>query len=178
MYSVGAVLLWWRASRLFTIGLDSPTRKDTFRRTNENRSHSHPFSPVNHRCLIFEKQTVVKEGNSAEQRYLEMGDFNKFEDVFAFNPDVAYKQQTIDDILRHRRTLENVLFIDRLLTALSIDKSEENIYIGGQATVTNSSSQHLSSTPLDQHQICELYTNGLCLATLQIITNNQCSTTS
>lgn len=54
-----------------------------------------------------------------------MEDFNKFEDVFAFNPDVAYKQQTVDDILRHRRTLENVLFIDRLLTTLSIEKSEK-----------------------------------------------------
>lgn len=107
-----------------------------------------------------------------------MEDLNKFEDVFAFNPDVAYKQQTVEDILRHRRTLENVLFIDRLLTTLSIEKSEENIYAGGQATIANGSLQHLSSTPLDRHQICELYTNGLCLATLQIITNNQYSTTS
>lgn len=61
-----------------------------------------------------------------------MEDFNKFEDVFAFNPDVAYKQQTVEDILRHRRTLENILFIDRLLTALSIEKSEKTIYAEGR----------------------------------------------
>lgn len=90
-----------------------------------------------------------------------MEDFNIFEDVFAFNPDVAYKQQTVDDILRHRRTLENVLFIDRLMTTLSIEKSEENIHAGGQTTITNVSLQHLNSIPLDRHPICELYTNGL-----------------
>lgn len=61
-----------------------------------------------------------------------MEDFNKFEDVFAFNPDVAYKQQTVEDILRHRRTLENILFIDRLLTTLSIEKSEKTIYAEGR----------------------------------------------
>lgn len=144
-----------------------PQSYHTFRRTNENRSCPHPFS-----LACWERRK--RRG----QRSSKMEDFNKFGEVFAFNPDVAYKQQTVDDILRHRRTLENVLFIDRLLTTLSIDKSEEKIYAGGQKTVTNVSLQHLSCTHLDRHQICELYTNGLCLATLQIITNNQCSTTS
>lgn len=53
-----------------------------------------------------------------------MGDFNQFEVVFGSKSDVAYNQQTIDDIVRHRRALENVLFVDRLLKALGIEKGE------------------------------------------------------
>lgn len=56
-----------------------------------------------------------------------MEDFDQFEAVFGFTSDVAYNQQTIDDIIRNRRALENVLFIDRLLRALGIEKSEYSI---------------------------------------------------
>ncbi|MCJ1466516.1 hypothetical protein MMC07_005136 [Pseudocyphellaria aurata] len=52
-------------------------------------------------------------------------DFDQFEAVFGFKSDVAYNQQTIDDIVRNRRTLENLLFIDRLLKALGIDKASK-----------------------------------------------------
>lgn len=56
-----------------------------------------------------------------------MEDFDQFEAVFGFKSDVAYNQQTIDDIIRNRRALENVLFIDRLLRALGIEKSRYNL---------------------------------------------------
>lgn len=62
-------------------------------------------------------------------------DFDQFEAVFGFKSDVAYNQQTIDEIVRHRRALENVLFVDRLLKALGIEKGEFNIYDAFQFAV-------------------------------------------
>lgn len=55
-----------------------------------------------------------------------MENFDQFEAVFGFKSDVAYNQQTIDSIVRNRRALENVLFVDRLLKALGIEKGEYN----------------------------------------------------
>lgn len=55
-----------------------------------------------------------------------MEDFDQFEAVFGFKSDVTYNQQTIDDIVRNRRALENVLFVDRLLKALGIEKGACN----------------------------------------------------
>lgn len=55
-----------------------------------------------------------------------MEGFNQFEDIFGFDSDVAYKQHTIDDIVRNRRALENVLFVDRLLKALGVEKGKHS----------------------------------------------------
>ena len=48
--------------------------------------------------------------------------FDDFEAVFGVRPDAAYNQETIEDIVRNRHALENMLFVDRLLVALGIDK--------------------------------------------------------
>ena len=55
-----------------------------------------------------------------------MEGFNQFEAVFGFKSDIAYDQHTIDDIVRNRRALENVLFVDRLLKALGVEKGKHN----------------------------------------------------
>ena len=54
----------------------------------------------------------------------EVEDFEagEFEAVFGAKPDLAYQSQTIEQIVRNRRSLENELFFDRLLTAVKIDQ--------------------------------------------------------
>lgn len=51
-----------------------------------------------------------------------MEEFEDFEAVFGTKSDVAYDPQTIEEIVDNRRALENVLFLDRLLGALGIEK--------------------------------------------------------
>ena len=43
-----------------------------------------------------------------------------FEAVFSFKPDIAYDQKTINEIHHNRGSLENELFVDRLLKALGV----------------------------------------------------------
>lgn len=52
-----------------------------------------------------------------------MADFYHFEDVFGSNPNLAYDEDTRGRIRHHRQSLENELFVDRLLKALGIRKS-------------------------------------------------------
>ena len=53
-----------------------------------------------------------------------MEDFEQFEAVFGFRPDIAYDHQTVDHVLRNRRALENELFFDRLLKALGVSQGQ------------------------------------------------------
>lgn len=50
-----------------------------------------------------------------------MDDFEVFEELFSFDPIFAYNEQTINRILKCRRSMENELFIDRLLKTLGIE---------------------------------------------------------
>ena len=51
-----------------------------------------------------------------------MEDVNDFDSVFGTKPDLAYNHQTIEQIHRCRRALENELFFDRLLKAVGVDQ--------------------------------------------------------
>ena len=51
-----------------------------------------------------------------------MDNFEDFEDLFVFEPDYAYSEQIINKILKCRRSMENELFIDRLLKTLGIEE--------------------------------------------------------
>ncbi len=51
-----------------------------------------------------------------------MDEFNEFENVFGSNPNIAYDEETRRKVLQHRRSLDDELFIDRLLTALGISE--------------------------------------------------------
>jgi len=51
-----------------------------------------------------------------------MDDSDDFEVVFGSNPNVAYDANTRRKIQHHRQSLENELFIDRLLKALGINE--------------------------------------------------------
>ena len=44
-----------------------------------------------------------------------------FDSIFGEQPDLAYSQLQVTDIQRHRRKLENELFFDKLLKALSVE---------------------------------------------------------
>ncbi|MCJ1381909.1 hypothetical protein MMC17_005021 [Xylographa soralifera] len=46
----------------------------------------------------------------------------EFDAVFGSEPNLAYQEQILHDIQKHRRLLENELFFDRLLTAVGIDQ--------------------------------------------------------
>ncbi len=49
-----------------------------------------------------------------------MDDFDDFEVVFGKNSNIAYEKSAITETKQRRRSLENELFIDRLLKALGI----------------------------------------------------------
>ena len=51
-----------------------------------------------------------------------MDDSDDFEVVFGSNSNIAYEQTAANDIKQRRSTLENELFIDRLLKALGVQK--------------------------------------------------------
>ena len=51
-----------------------------------------------------------------------MDDFDDFEVVFGKSPNIAYEKSAAGDIKQRRGSLENDLFIDRLLKALGIQK--------------------------------------------------------
>jgi len=50
-----------------------------------------------------------------------MADVENFKSVFGSNASAGYDQHTITQIARNRRSLENELFIDRLLKALGVN---------------------------------------------------------
>ena len=49
-------------------------------------------------------------------------DLADYEAIFGEGPGAAYEPEIIDQIIRNRRTLEDELFVDRLLKALGIQK--------------------------------------------------------
>ncbi len=53
-----------------------------------------------------------------------MDEFEDFDSVFDFKNDYAYDHKIIEAILANRRTLENELFLDRLLRVLGVKQGE------------------------------------------------------
>ena len=51
-----------------------------------------------------------------------MDDFDDFEFVFGNSPNIAYEKSAVIDVKMRRDSLDNELFIDRLLKALGIQK--------------------------------------------------------
>lgn len=49
-----------------------------------------------------------------------MAPWEQFEATFYFNKSIAYDKKTVEQILVNRRSLENQLFIDRLLGLLGV----------------------------------------------------------
>ena len=49
-----------------------------------------------------------------------MDDFDDFENVFGSSSTIAYEKSAAEDIVQRRHSLEDELFIDRLLKALGI----------------------------------------------------------
>ena len=56
-----------------------------------------------------------------------MDDFDDFEAVFGNNSNIAYETAVANDITKRRCSLENELFIDRLLKALGVQKGATHI---------------------------------------------------
>ena len=51
-----------------------------------------------------------------------MDDFDDFEVVFGNNSNIAYETAVANETTKRRRSLDNELFIDRLLKALGVQK--------------------------------------------------------
>ncbi|KAL8957853.1 MAG: hypothetical protein Q9193_004978 [Seirophora villosa] len=86
-----------------------------------------------------------------------MDDFEVFEELFSFNPIFAYNEQTINRILKCRRSMENELFIDRLLKTLGIEHGHD-LYPPRSNQDLRDLHQHIidSSSP-DHHKQSVLY---------------------
>ena len=57
-----------------------------------------------------------------------MDDLDDFEAVFGNNSNIAYEKSAADAIRKKRQSLENELFIDRLLKALGIREGKNDLY--------------------------------------------------
>ncbi len=56
-----------------------------------------------------------------------MEDPEEFYAVFGSEPNLAYQEQIVHEILKHRRSLDNELFFDRLLKAVGIDQGMQDL---------------------------------------------------
>ncbi|SLM41187.1 conserved hypothetical protein [Lasallia pustulata] len=86
-----------------------------------------------------------------------MEDFEQFEAVFAFNPDIAYDHQTVDHVLRNRRALENELFFDRLLKALGVSQASKLYPPRSNQDLRTLHGRIVSSASPDHHKQSLLY---------------------
>lgn len=78
------------------------------------------------RGLKFVGQQCYTTHKRASQ--IAMDDFDDFEVVFGSNSNIAYEKAVASGITERRRSLEDELFIDRLLKALGVQKG--TTYIG------------------------------------------------
>lgn len=78
------------------------------------------------RCMIHTElySFFLQIGTQNTTKSATMKDFEQFDDVFDFDPNYAYKEQTINQIIRYRRAMEDELFIDRLLKTLGIKQCQ------------------------------------------------------
>ncbi|KAL9027241.1 MAG: hypothetical protein Q9196_004205, partial [Gyalolechia fulgens] len=65
-----------------------------------------------------------------------MDNFESFDDLFDFDPDYAYSEQIINQIIRYRRAMEDELFIDRLLKTLGIEQGQSTTCFPSQLALT------------------------------------------
>ncbi|KAI4157324.1 MAG: hypothetical protein LQ342_008371 [Letrouitia transgressa] len=106
-----------------------------------------------------------------------MADFDSFDDVFSFNLHYAYDEQTTNKIIKNRRSIEQQLFVDRLLKALGIDqasrvyppRSNQNLRDLHQQICESASPDHhkqsllyyiLKDIPIDNPKIAETFANS------------------
>ncbi|KAI4130286.1 MAG: hypothetical protein LQ338_001824 [Usnochroma carphineum] len=86
-----------------------------------------------------------------------MDNFEDFEDLFDFNPLLAYGEQTINHILKCRRLMENELFIDRLLKTLGIAQAIDLYPPRSNQDLRDLHLQIIESTSPDHHKQSILY---------------------
>ncbi|KAL8718966.1 MAG: hypothetical protein Q9225_003959 [Loekoesia sp. 1 TL-2023] len=86
-----------------------------------------------------------------------MDNFEIFEDLFAFDPDYGYSEQTIDKILKCRRSMENELFIDRLLKTLGIAQAIRTYPPRSNQDLRDLHDQIIQSPSPDHHKQSVLY---------------------
>ncbi|KAL9603710.1 MAG: hypothetical protein Q9219_001029 [cf. Caloplaca sp. 3 TL-2023] len=87
----------------------------------------------------------------------DMNNFQVFEDLFAFAPDYAYGEQTINKILKCRRSMENELFIDRLLKTLGIEQAIKLYPPRSNQDLRDLHQQIIDSPSPDHHKHSVLY---------------------
>ncbi|KAF6218617.1 hypothetical protein HO133_005968 [Letharia lupina] len=86
-----------------------------------------------------------------------MDDSDDFEVVFGNNSNIAYEKPVADDIKQRRRSLENELFIDRLLKALGVQKVSRSYPAESHENLRLLHEQIISSSSPDHHKHSALY---------------------
>lgn len=86
-----------------------------------------------------------------------MDDFDDFEVVFGNNSNIAYEKPAVDDTKQRRRSLENELFIDRLLKALGVQKVSKSYPAESHENLRLLHGQIISSSSPDHHKHSALY---------------------
>ncbi|KAL9589990.1 MAG: hypothetical protein Q9203_001186 [Teloschistes exilis] len=81
----------------------------------------------------------------------------EFDQVFAFDPVFAYGEQTINKIVKSRRSMDNELFIDLLLKTLSIKGPSEVYPPKSNQDLCKLHKQILKSPSPPAHKQCVLY---------------------
>ncbi|KAI4244916.1 MAG: hypothetical protein L6R40_002822 [Gallowayella cf. fulva] len=86
-----------------------------------------------------------------------MGDFQHFDNLFAFEPRFAYGEQTITKILKSRRLANKVLFIDRLLETLGLERPQQIYPPRSNQELRDLHDQIIQSASPDHHKQSVLY---------------------
>ncbi|KAL8973738.1 MAG: hypothetical protein Q9197_002025 [Variospora fuerteventurae] len=86
-----------------------------------------------------------------------MDDFEVFEELFSFDPIFAYNEQTVNKILKCRRSMENELFIDRLLKTLGIEQGHDLYPPRSNQDLRDLHQQIIDSPSPDHHKQSVLY---------------------
>lgn len=86
-----------------------------------------------------------------------MKDFEQFEDLFDFDPNYAYNEQTVNKITRYRRAMEDELFIDKLLKTLGIEQAVQLYPPRSNQDLRSLHQQIIDSPSPDHHKHSVLY---------------------
>ncbi|KAL8818588.1 MAG: hypothetical protein Q9223_002813 [Gallowayella weberi] len=83
--------------------------------------------------------------------------FEEFDTVFASDPTFAYGEQTINKIVKSRRLADKVLFIDRLLETLGIERPQELYPPRSNKSLRDLHQEIIQSASPDHHKQSVLY---------------------
>lgn len=111
---------------------------------------------------LFRKQTSLIESFSSQpsiSRYLDskMASWEHFDVTFQFNRNFAYDKNVLDTIISNRRSLENQLFIDRLLGLMGVKAGMNTVTTVNDVANQALRTVHEKYPPKSNQHLRELY---------------------